>query len=268
MSLASGPIEEQVLALERQYWQLPDWRALSTRLVALEQQLAQLWTIWPSAPVVTTTPTTIHGNIHGCNAGNLSGQTVTVSLTSTGAVLFTATSSSTGLYSGTANLPPGSNGVTVAVNAPTSTRFAATSTTASVTAGVSTTVNLTLAPATGYVCYFSCIYPLPTTLQVTSSGVCGGITFPNDTLTYQIASGVLTLSFTGGIFVGTATFSDGTNSDWVYVLNNGGLWRARQSAGNTVQLAGASGSITLNCGPPFSWPLSCGTNSFGGSIHE
>lgn len=79
MSLSSGRIEEDILTLERQVWQLPDLAERLKRLVALEQQLAASWMFAGTGqgpPVVCNTipgcPTTclpdtlyIHDTVYG-----------------------------------------------------------------------------------------------------------------------------------------------------------------------------------------------------------
>jgi hypothetical protein len=132
-----------------------------------------------------------------------------------------------------------------------------------------------LAPAAGYACAGTnpdCGDPIKKTLvaAVTGTGICGGVTFVNDTLTYQATPAYASALVEPFLWLGTATMSHGGFNDKVYAYIN-----AHQLS-LVSPTAPGGGILTLAFGPPqncspLTWTATCSGfagNNWPGTIHE
>ncbi len=266
----SGQIEEEILTLERQYWQFPEIRALEIRLAALEQSLMASWMyVGSSAPPPPNT--TFDGSIQGC-VNTYTAATVALTITDIGGtVLWTGATGGAGTFSGSLYL---ASNATLFLNATgPNVRFATTTTfSAAFTAG---TLNHLggghgMTPATGYACPTGCNDPLKTTLNFTFNGACTG-GFPSDTFTYQARPAALAaLIGAGSSWIGALNnITLSGHNDWTYFYPGASGINVFRSGTNTVISNGSSPTLTCPAGATnFSLALTCGFLNFGGTLAE
>jgi hypothetical protein len=195
VAAVSGRAEEEILRLEREYWQLPDYRALQVRLVALEQQLAASWMYWPAGATLPPN-TSFSGVINGCPNGftarPLAGATVSIVFPSG---TWTGVTDGSGAYSGSAYLAANGS-ISMTVTPANTTRQATlTTTTGTLIAGGSNTIAAKqVLPASGYSCTDLCMLPVKNTIQFTD----------------HENSDVRTWTFSGSSWTGLTVFGAGS----------------------------------------------------------
>jgi hypothetical protein len=244
----SSNLEETLLRLEREFWQLPV-ADLTRRTAALEQSLMASWmNLGQSVPPTPPPNSTVSGTLTKCTTvGNGSGITVEVR-NAGGTVLGTGTTTAGANGTGVFSIP-----VYLAANATLtitaeafSTRWSDTVFSGLATAGGTTNYGTrALIPSSGYACSPACYEPTAKTLHLTF-GTCGGIAYPNDTLTYQTTPAFL---ISGGftalanVWKGAAAFTASGFNDWFYWTDGVSVRRARQ--GPPSQSIAISTSATL-----------------------
>jgi hypothetical protein len=219
--------------------------------------------------------TTVSGTLTGCTLSGIPG---TVDVMDGMGLLGTFTASGAGSWSGSIYLATNTSCTITAT--PSSPRLAATSIVRTLTAGGSNVaLNISASPAAGYACTKACSFPLKTTLNLTSIGLCSGVTYPADTLTYQsLPAWLVSLGISVG-WLGTATWSAtyglNTSVAWQYLFFVNSLGQLKL---NAVELAGhksvALATATLGSCPGsattplFTCSTNCATQQVGVTIAE
>ncbi len=217
--------------------------------------------------------TSFSGTVFGCNSThNAAGDTVVIAdLTPT--TLWTGTTNSSGVYSGTITLAA-NTAVTITVT-PLLARQTSVAISPTLTAGgTNTGLNLTLGVAAGYVCTTSCTIPVSTTWTFTGGAACAGLTFPNDTLTYATTNTIGGSAALGAGWKGTdITYAGFFGAGiYTYFFPTAPNVASKQYYRTTVPgvpinlaLAG-NGAATLVCGPPMVLTFTCAGGSNMNSV--
>ena len=256
----TGPQEARLLALER--WLRQDGntlRRLFARLAAVEQGAQDIqFDFGATAPTPTPTPTppntTFNGFVSACSGVSAS---VTITATIGGATLWTGTANGVGAFSGSIFLAVNTAITTTATNG--SVRVTTGTSSQTLTAGGVNSISVHLPSSTGYTCTTAYRLPIKSALNLVSSGVCAGTTFPNDTLN----------AGTGG-WNGTTNFhvSGQGLTNFKYRMAVSGSTFTLQIINQTTTGVTNVATLTAASFPPFSASATCGPSGWGGTISE